>query len=213
MIAAMAQGLHLSLDERDHLLRLAGHRPPARGTASDHVSPGLLRILDRLADTPAEIITELGETLRQTPLGAALTGDATARRGDDRMLGFRWFTDPAAREPYPPEEQRQLSRLYASGLRELVALRGPGSRAAELATLLQGDAGFREVWEAQEIGVRPPELKRFRHAEVGLLELNCQTLVDPDQGHRLLVYTATPGSESHEKLQLLAVVGSQRLAP
>jgi transcriptional regulator with XRE-family HTH domain len=213
MIAAMAQGLHLSLDERDHLLRLAGHRPPARGTASDHVSPGLLRILDRLADTPAEIITELGETLRQTPLGAALTGDATARRGDDRMLGFRWFTDPAAREPYPPEEQRQLSRLYASGLRELVALRGPGSRAAELATLLQGDAGFREVWEAQEIGVRPPELKRFRHPEVGLLELNCQTLVDPDQGHRLLVYTATPGSESHEKLQLLAVVGSQRLAP
>ncbi|GLK17903.1 helix-turn-helix transcriptional regulator [Herbiconiux flava] len=213
MIAAMAQGLHLSLDERDHLLRLAGHRPPTRGTASDHVSPGLLRILDRLTDTPAEIITELGETLRQTPLGAALTGDATERRGDDRVLGFRWFTDPAAREPYPPEEQRQLSRLYASGLRELVALRGPGSRAAELAILLQGDAGFREVWEAQEIGVRPPELKRFRHPEVGLLELNCQTLVDPDQGHRLLVYTATPGSESHEKLQLLAVVGSQRLAP
>lgn len=213
MIAAMAQGLHLSLDERDHLLRLAGHRPPARGTASDHVSPGLLRILDRLTDTPAEIITELGETLRQTPLGAALTGDASERRGDDRVLGFRWFTDPAAREPYPPEEQRQLSRLYASGLRELVALRGPGSRAAELAMLLQGDAGFREVWKAQEIGVRPPELKRFRHPEVGLLELNCQTLVDPDQGHRLLVYTATPGSESHEKLQLLAVVGSQRLAP
>ena len=32
-------------------------------------------------------------------------------------------------------------------------------------------------------------------------------LLDPEQSHSLLVYTATPGSESHEKLQLLAVVG------
>src|SRR5215203_1861999 len=77
MIASIAQGLHLSLDERDHLFRLAGHQPPPRGTSSHHVGPGLLRILDRLDDTPAEIVTELGETLRQTPLGVALTGDTT----------------------------------------------------------------------------------------------------------------------------------------
>ncbi|BCJ70346.1 helix-turn-helix domain-containing protein [Polymorphospora rubra] len=30
MIASIAQGLHLSLDERDHLFRLAGHNPPTR---------------------------------------------------------------------------------------------------------------------------------------------------------------------------------------
>ncbi len=67
MIASIAQGLHLSLDERDHLFRLAGHTPPPRGSSSEHISPGMLRIFDRLHDTPAEIITELGETLRQTP--------------------------------------------------------------------------------------------------------------------------------------------------
>ena len=32
------------------------------------------RIFDRLQDTPAEIVTELGETLRQTPLSVAMTG-------------------------------------------------------------------------------------------------------------------------------------------
>src|SRR3954466_14090050 len=69
MVASIAQGLHLSLDERDHLFRLAGHHPPTRGAAGDHISPGMLRILDRLDDTPAEIVTELGETLRQTTLG------------------------------------------------------------------------------------------------------------------------------------------------
>ncbi|MEB3370358.1 hypothetical protein R4I43_23410 [Saccharopolyspora sp. S2-29] len=43
------------------------------------------------------------------------------------------------------------------------------------------------------------------------MELTCQTLLDPDQSHSLLVYTAVPGSESHEKLQLLSVLGSTTL--
>jgi hypothetical protein len=51
--------------------------------------------------------------------------------------------------------------------------------------------------------------RRFEHPEVGTLELNCQTLLDPEQSHRLLVYTAEPGSESYEKLQLLAVIGDR----
>jgi hypothetical protein len=66
MTASIAQGLHLSLDERDHLFLLAGHHPPARGSVSTHISPGLLHTLDRLQDTPAEITTELGATLRQS---------------------------------------------------------------------------------------------------------------------------------------------------
>lgn len=212
MIASIAQGLHLTLDERDHLFRLAGHQPPARGAASDHVSPGLLRVLDRLSDTPAEIITELGETLRQSPLGVALTGDAAQRTGPNRSIGYRWFTDPAAQAPYPEEERLQLSRVYASGLRELVTLRGPGSRAAQLVEMLKDNEGFRRVWDAHEVGVRPTEIKRFQHPAVGRLELNCQTLLDPEQSHRLLVYTAVPGSESYEKLQLLAVIGTQPMS-
>jgi transcriptional regulator with XRE-family HTH domain len=213
MIAAIAQGLHLTLDERDHLFRLAGRTPPARGASNEHIGPGLLRILDRLHDTPAEIVTELGETLRQTPMGIALTGDASVRQGADRSVGYRWFTDPAQRTPYPPDEQAMLSRVYASGLRGLIAVRGPDSRAAELADLLlERSEEFREVWAAQEVGVRPPDIKRFDHPEVGPLELNCQTLLDPEQSHRLLVYTAAPGSDSHDRLQLLAVIGAQRLS-
>lgn len=212
MLASIAQGLHLSLDERDHLFRLAGQHPPARGSTSEHISPGLLRILDRLADTPAEIITELGETLRQTPLGVALTGDATGYTGPARSRGYRWFTDPATRDIYPPEEHALMSRLYASGLRGVAAQRGPGSRAAQFADLLLArSAEFRELWEAHEIGVSPQEIKRLVHPEVGVLELNCQTLLDPHQSHLLFVYTAPPGSESYEKLQLLSVLAGQSL--
>jgi transcriptional regulator with XRE-family HTH domain len=209
MITSIAQGLHLSLDERDHLFRLAGHHPPNRGASSEHISPGLLRILDRLDDTPAEILTETGETLRQTPLSIALTGDASLRRGPERSLGYRWFTDPAARLPYGVNEQHILSRVYVAGLRELVALRGPDSPARLLADLLlRRSEEFTALWAKREIGLRPPDPKRFHHPEVGPLELYCQTLLDPDQSHRLLVYTAEPGSDSHAKLQLLAVIGA-----
>lgn len=209
MVASIAQGLHLTLDERDHLFRLAGHQPPARGASSDHVSPGMLRIFDRLADTPAEIVTELGETLRQTPLGVALVGDRNRFVGPARSLGYRWFTDPRERDLHPPEDHEFYSRLYASGLREIVARRGPGSRAAKLATdLVARSEEFGSLWDQHEVGLRPRDLKRYSHPQVGLLELTCQTLLDPDQSHRLLVYTAVPGSESYEKLQLLSVVGA-----
>jgi len=212
MLASIALGLHLSLDERDHLFRLAGQNPPARGGASAHISPGLLRILDRLNDTPAEIVTELGETLRQTPMGVALTGDTTRYTGPARSSGYRWFTDPAARELHAPEEHAFLTRMYASGLREIATLRGPDSRAAHLADLLLAQSEeFRRVWDDHEIGIRPHEVKHFIHPEVGALELTCQRLVDPDQAHSLLVYTAIPGSESHDKLTLLSVIGTQAL--
>ncbi len=208
MIASIAQGLHLSRDERDHLFRLAGHQPPASTAAGDHISPGTMRIFDRLTDTPAEIVTELGETLRQTPLGMALVGDLSRHTGPSRSIGYRWFTDPSARDLYPPEDHEFYSRMYVSGLRGVLTRRGPESKAARLVQLLDSHPQFRALWQEHEVGIRPKEIKRYRHPVVGLLELSCQILLDPEQSHSLLVYTATPGSESQEKLQLLSVVGA-----
>lgn len=164
MIASIAQGLHLTVAERDHLFRLAGHQPPPRGASSEHVSPGMLRIFDRLTDTPAEIVTELGETLRQTPLRVALVGDWTRYAGYARSNGYRWFTDPASREIYVPEDHPFLSRMYAAGLRGIAGIRGPGSRAAQLVDLLiEQSAEFRTLWADHEIGLEPDEVKRFQH--------------------------------------------------
>ena len=62
------------------------------------------------------------------------------------------------------------------------------------------------------MGVRPSATKNFMHPEVGRIELTCQSLIDPDQSHRLLVYTAVPGSDSHDKLELLSVLGTQSIS-
>ncbi|MFC7431869.1 MULTISPECIES: helix-turn-helix transcriptional regulator [unclassified Agrococcus] len=209
MLAAIAHGLHLSRIERDHLFRLAGHEPPSVGIEGEHVGPGLLRVLDRLDDTPAEIVTELGETLRQTRMGVALLGDLTRHTGPDRSIGYRWFAHPDGRRLQHPDDHLFYSRMYASGLRELSARRGPGSRAAAFASLLlERSAEFREVWERHEVGVRPRETKRFVHPDVGELELACQQLVDPAASHTLLVYTAIPGTPSHERLALLSMLAA-----
>src|SRR5258707_4963717 len=75
LVAALAHGLRLTLDERDHLFLLTGHEAPSRFLRSDHVSPGLMRVLERLDDTPAQVMSDLGETLLQNRLALALFGD------------------------------------------------------------------------------------------------------------------------------------------
>lgn len=213
MLASIARGLRLSLDERDHLFRLAGHTAPARASRTDHVSPGTMRILDRLADTPAQVMTELGETLVQTPAARALFGDETRFTGPMRSVGYRWFMDPHARDAYLPEDHERLSRMFAAEIRAVHATHGPRSPAAAIvAELLAGSPEFAALWESHEVGGGHALEKRVRHPEVGVIELQCQVLVDPTVAQTLLVYTATPGTESHEKLQLLAVLGSQRFA-
>lgn len=212
ILAAIARGLHLSLDERDHLFRLAGHGTPQRSFRSDHVSPGLMRILDRLADTPAVVLTGLAETLMQTAPAVALLGDDTAFTGMARSRIYRWFTDPAARLIHPEEDHREHSRLFASDLRSAHSRQGggAGTPAGRMAEELQARSPeFAELWRAHEIGLRRPDSKRLRHPAVGVLELHCQALYDADQSQGLLVYTATPGSESYEKLQLLSMMGAR----
>jgi len=50
MLAAIARGLHLSLDGAT-TCRMAGTTRQPRGL-SDHITPGIMRILDRLGRTP-----------------------------------------------------------------------------------------------------------------------------------------------------------------
>ena len=50
--------------------------------------------------------------------------------------------------------------------------------------------------------------KRLQHPEVGIMTVQCQRLLDPEQTQALLVFTATPGTDSYDQLQLLCVVGN-----
>ena len=212
MVAAIARGLRLTLPERDHLFVLTGHNAPARTMRSEHVNPGMMRILDHLQDTPAQVVTDLGETLVQTRLAVALLGDHSGYAGPSRSLIYRWFTEPSERSLYAAEDHQRHGRVYTAQLRAVAARQGRGSPAAALARQLRAESPeFTRLWADQEIGLTYTEQKRIVHPVVGTLTLHCQTLRDPDQAQSLMVLTAAPGSEDHDKLELLSVIGSQRI--
>jgi transcriptional regulator with XRE-family HTH domain len=211
MLGALARGLRLSLEERDHLFRLAGYATPHRSLRADHINPGMMRIFDGLQDAAAQVVSHLGETLRQTRLSVALLGDESVHTGLARSMHYRWFTDPATRLIYPEEDRREQSRVIVANLHASYTHDGRDSRASAIVdALLVAGTEFAALWQEHPIAGPYCGPKRLQHPEVGLLELHCQTLVDPDQSQLLVVYTASPGTESYEKLQLLSVLGPTR---
>ncbi|TVT21741.1 helix-turn-helix domain-containing protein [Amycolatopsis rhizosphaerae] len=211
MVAAIALGLRLTPDERDHLFLLAGYRTIRREVRTQHVSPGLMRVMDGLTATTAQVMGPLGETLLQTPAAVALLGDQTQHTGNARYAPYRWFTDPAERERYDPEDHGENSRINVALLRAALTRDGLCSPAADLTDLLQRTSDeFAQLWERHEVGLRWSHTKRFVHPQLGQLDLYCQLLLEPDQGQSLLIFTATPGTESHEKLALLTVLGTDQ---
>ncbi|MEV6850447.1 helix-turn-helix transcriptional regulator [Actinoplanes sp. NPDC051411] len=205
MLGALARGLRLSLEERDHLFGLAGYATPRRSADSGHINPGMLRIFDGLRDSAAQVVSGVGETMLQTRLSVALTGDESVHRGLARSWHYRWFTDPASRLIYPEADHDEHSRTIVA---DLLAAYGKSDRAKAVVEALGAvSPSFARISREHPVAARYCGPKRIVHPEVGLLELNCQRLVDPDATQLLVVYTAAPGTESHEKLELLSVIG------
>jgi transcriptional regulator with XRE-family HTH domain len=213
ILAGLARALRLTLDERDHLYRLAGYNAPARDVPSDHVNPALLRILDRLDPTPAQVISDLGETLAQNRLAVALLGDHSGYTGLARSSIYRWFADPSARRVYPESDHDWHTRSMVANLRAAHVRRGRDARSSALVgELYRLSEEFRARWDEHQVEVRRAEHKRIVHPELGVIELDCQTLLAESQSQVLLVFTAPAGSEGAEQLRLLSVIGSQRFS-
>lgn len=212
MLTALARALRLTEDERDHLFHLVGEEPPRDRATSGHVRPGLLRVLDRLYDTPALVVNDWGDVLAQNAMSVALTGDVLAEPPHRRNIVRRCFTDPRIRDLIPPEDQAEHARTQVANLRAVLAAHpdepGPAELVAELRACSEE---FATLWDAHEVAVRRSSVKRFQHPVVGLLELECEVLVSAEHAQRLVVHTARPGTTAHERLELLRVVGLQAL--
>ncbi|MGW4649119.1 helix-turn-helix transcriptional regulator [Kitasatospora sp. NPDC004289] len=214
ILASLARALRLSEDERDHLYLLAGQRPPAGRQYGTFIQPGLLYLLDQLKETPAQLLSDLGDVLAQNDMASALFGTVCSIREDQRNVVWRWFTDPTVRAAYPADEHDRLGRVHVADLRAAVARRaGDAASTALVQRLSEASEEFRELWELHEVAVRRTSRMRVDHPAIGPINLDCQTLLTPGEDQRLLIFTPPPGTADINHLELLRVVGTERFSP
>ena len=209
-VAALALALRLTDDERDHLLRLAGHEPRPRGARTDHVSPALPCGCWIVSTRPRQVVSDLGVTLKQNPLAEALLGVQTGYTGPARSQIYRWFVMHEERRRFPTDDHEMQSRSYTGHLRAALGRNPDDAEARSLLDALHRDSPeFTELWSDHDVGVRANLQKRVLHPSVGVLTLECQILTAENQLQYLVIFTATPGSEDAERLAFLSVIGSQ----
>jgi transcriptional regulator with XRE-family HTH domain len=210
VLDAVARALQLDDAERAHLLDLArtaragAARQPRRRTQPQQVRPSLQHLLDAMTAAAAFIRNGRLDILAINPLGRAFYTPLYEVSARPVNLARYCFLDPSAEDFYPDWSDAADTTV---ALLRTEAGRDPYNRAltdlvGELAT--RSDA-FRTRWAAHDVRLHHTGSKRFRHPLVGDLSVGFNaTELPADPGLTLTVYTAEPGSESAEKLALLA---------
>ncbi|MEU8053398.1 helix-turn-helix transcriptional regulator [Micromonospora haikouensis] len=207
LLGALARALRLTDDERSHLFHLAGHQPPPADGIARLARAGLVRLLDLVGDTPAMVLSDLGEILAQNRMSILLSGDHTGLTGDRRYVAYRYFTDPAVRDLHGPDEWQRHARQQVADLRAVAGRRAGDPAVTGLIERLRAASDdFRRLWAEHEVAVRRADRKTFLHPRVGRVTMDCETLVTPDLGQQLLVLTPADAGD-REKLDLLRVLG------
>jgi transcriptional regulator with XRE-family HTH domain len=213
VLSGLARALRLSDDERAHLFYLSGETPGPPSGPPKHVRPGVLHLLDRLDDAAAMVLDASYEVLAWNHLATALIVDFSALRRKDRNLARRRFLLEAEEQSrYEPEEIESFGRLVVGDLRAASARYPDDPDLHELIEELRsGSTEFATLWAQHEVRAHRGLRKAVTHPSVGRMVLDAEVLLIPDQDQRVVLYTAEPGTPSHESLRLLTVIGTQDL--
>jgi len=211
---ALARALQLTNAERDHLFRLAGLAPPASGEISDHIPPGLRRMLNRLGDAAAAVFAADWQLIWWNRGWAGLLGDPSST--PSAMRNFACDTFPVdgtaphlSHWPVTSLSQPEVEASVVSDLRR-AAGRFPGS--ARLASLIQdlttGSQRFAELWASGAVGAHREDHKIVQHPATGPIAVDCDVLTDGDAERKIVVLTAAPDTEDETNFRLAVVSGA-----
>lgn len=211
VLEALARALMLNDTERGHLFDLARaadgiptsgrHRRPA--TAARPPRESLQWALDSIKDSVAFVRNEVQDLLAVNELGRAFYSPVIGGGGRVPNLARFQFLDPASRDFYPDWE---LFAQMCVAIIRTQAGRDPQHRGIQdlVGELSTQSETFRTLWAAHDVRTHGTGTKRFNHPEVGELVLAYEELaITAEDGQVLMIYTAEPGSESYEKLQVL----------
>lgn len=214
VLAALARALRLDHTERDHLYLVAGQSPPRKTHVPSHITPSIQRLVDRLSDAPVAVYDAAWTIILWNATWAALLGDPSALTGRERNLIWRTFTGASARVTRSAAEVSAFEEFAVADLRRVIGNYPDDSNLQQLVTdLRQASARFDELWQ-RHVVTQPDTggAKTIQHPEVGPITLNCDVLSVTGTDLRMIVYTADPTGPDAEKLDLIRVLGLQRLS-
>ena len=213
VVEALARAMRLSSTERAHLFRLAGLAPPGPEAVPAYLTPSVQRLLDRLTGTAVAVYDASWTLLVANPPYAALMGDPSEWRGNQRNGVWRHFLGPGGRVRHTPESRRGFEAALVADLRVAASRYPADQRLRRLIAELRANSGrFAELWESGVVGRHEAARKTIDHPQVGPLTLDCDVLTVAGSDLRIMIYTAEPGTEDAERLALLTVLGTQVLA-
>jgi transcriptional regulator with XRE-family HTH domain len=212
VVEALARALRLSATERAHLFRLAGLAPPGPETVPAYITPSVQRLLDRLTGTPVGVYDASWTLLVANPPYAALMGDPSGWRGNQRNAVWRHFLGPGTRARHTPQSLRAFETALVADLRAAAGCYPADQQLRQLvAELRANNDRFAKLWDSGTVGRHEAARKTIDHPHVGPLTLDCDVLTVAGSDLRIMIYTAEPGTEDADRLALLTVLGTQAL--
>lgn len=211
ILDGLGRALHLTTEEHEHLYTLANHVArrtwPASPLTIQEVRPGVRLLLETVRPNPAYVQNQVNDILAANQEGLALLAGIedwpVHRRNTVRYV----FCHPAARTLYP--DWHATARATVANLRAR-SLAAPDS--PELAALVDevsaSSPEFVGLWQRYDLRYRRSQAKDFNHPGVGHLTLGFEVL-NLDDGLRLSVYQAEPGTPDYDALKLLALAQAQ----
>ncbi len=213
VLSALARALRLSTAERDHLYLLAGQPVPGPKQVSDHIPPGVRRLLDQLDGVPLSVYDAAWNLILWNPLWVALFGEVASLRGRERNVVWRHFAGLPGRVIHTPDEEAAFEAALVSDLRAATVLYPADTGVRSLVEDLRSiSTDFTALWDTGAVGVHEMHTKTVHHPDIGTLALDCDVLAALGSDLRIVAYTAAPGSEAADRLKLLDVVGTQTMA-
>jgi transcriptional regulator with XRE-family HTH domain len=211
VLEALAGVLQLDAESTGYLMELGRPRTRRRATRpAERVPAGTLTLLDTL-NVPAFVVNRYRDVLAANPLAVALS--PLMAPGTNRLIAL--FTDPQAAVYHPDWEQNTAG--VVAQLRAEVGTETDDARfQALVGELSLKSERFRRLWARHDVRRGGSDTGVIHHPQVGDLDLRREkyAVVGAD-GLLLVAYHADPGTDSAERLALLAslTADGQRTGP
>ena len=211
VLQGISRALQLTEAEHAHLLDLvraanAAAHPMQRRTVprTSRVRASVQQMVDAMSTVPVYVQNGRLDCVATNRLGRAVFSEMFADQPAPMNAARFGFLDARAETFY-----RDLadSRRQSVALLRREAGRSPSDRqlTSLIGELSTRSEVFRGIWSAHDVKEHRTGVKRLHHPLVGDLDLSFESMgLASEQGLQLIVFSAAPGSASHDALTSLA---------